>query len=612
MKKILFVGVVFILLVFSLFSSIDVHFVSGKKIDSYGSIDYVKEGWFLVNKSDIGSYLDIYYFKQSNKWKFMVIPKMELINEAKKIKPDFNRLSNIKYRENLKRIDEYPVVLQRMEYDNNTFEECYINVSVKKINLLSGLSVFDFDNLDLDHNQYRLKIGFHSVTYDSGVNTITVTGNSSDNDAWNFEDLYQADQANGWNVIERQGTTQYYIKCKIMVGDGTNVTYFADKDKQITFWDAGISGYTYFRTQANAVATFGQVDNETLKTTSHGCFFFTSTTKWSYPLHRGSGKIYLYGCGLAGNANTIPLVTRAWGTFYGSHAEPFLNGNNYMLLGAGITRFVIRFGTASNVYVVCNGNILRAVGAYDVSINNVVATTSGSVSVEMDARGKTCTATDVDLNKWTFHWTSAGTFYRYYTFNVKVVDKDGSPIENATVTMKDKEGNEVFSALTGSDGCLLSDESILYGFYNDTGGDTLYSYSPHTLIINKTGYQTYVSTFDVDRSLNLIVTLANRSWNDSEHVAWKIVNSTDYTILKLTSNGNLAIAGNLSEYTDDIPSDVIFSMNNSLSLTESGKLYIKGKLSEQSEFFDLNSSIFLLLSGIIYLFCIVFCNRSRR
>lgn len=74
--------------------------------------------------------------------------------------------------------------------------------------------------------------------------------------------------------------------------------------------------------------------------------------------------------------------------------------------------------------------------------------------------------------------------------------------------------------------------------------------------------------------------ITGSGWNYSQSLSWKIINSTDYTILKLSSSGNLAIAGELYENTNSPPpgNTVVFQMNNTLWLTENGDLYLKDEL----------------------------------
>ena len=64
-------------------------------------------------------------------------------------------------------------------------------------------------------------------------------------------------------------------------------------------------------------------------------------------------------------------------------------------------------------------------------------------------------------------------------------------------------------------------------------------------------------------------------WDNTQTIAWRIVNLSGVTILNLSTGGNISIAGTFFQNSAE-PADVVFTMNNSLWLTESGDLHITG------------------------------------
>lgn len=128
--------------------------------------------------------------------------------------------------------------------------------------------------------------------------------------------------------------------------------------------------------------------------------------------------------------------------------------------------------------------------------------------------------------------------------------------------------------------------SVQLGYYRIfremTESETIYT--PHTLQISKVGYKTYETNFTLDNKTDWAIALENRTWNYSQPLAWKILNLTGTTILKLSSDGNLAISGELYELTNTPPSGttLAYQINDTLWLTKSGDLYTKGELSEES------------------------------
>jgi hypothetical protein len=122
---------------------------------------------------------------------------------------------------------------------------------------------------------------------------------------------------------------------------------------------------------------------------------------------------------------------------------------------------------------------------YTIEIQSV--TTSNCYVVNMD----------YDSENWTIAWygTDTGTrVYRQYTVDLKVTDKDNNPISGATATLKDKDGNQVFSVNTDANGNIAT-QTASRGYYDQAHGSVLQDYGPHTLTITKTGYQTYMKKF---------------------------------------------------------------------------------------------------------------------
>lgn len=83
-----------------------------------------------------------------------------------------------------------------------------------------------------------------------------------------------------------------------------------------------------------------------------------------------------------------------------------------------------------------------------------------------------------------------------YSFDVNVSDSDGSPIANATVTVNDENGNEVFSASTDANGDIATQQVLAKEWHFDpvnnytTGiSENIYSYV--TIAVEKNGYETY-------------------------------------------------------------------------------------------------------------------------
>jgi hypothetical protein len=92
---------------------------------------------------------------------------------------------------------------------------------------------------------------------------------------------------------------------------------------------------------------------------------------------------------------------------------------------------------------------------------------------------------------------SPGEILRQYSCNIHVADRDGNNLSGATVTCTDKDGNTVFSIQTDENGDI-EERIITYQRWSDPDGnygtyayeDDAECFSPHKLIISKSGYET--------------------------------------------------------------------------------------------------------------------------
>ncbi len=127
----------------------------------------------------------------------------------------------------------------------------------------------------------------------------------------------------------------------------------------------------------------------------------------------------------------------------------------------------------------------------------------------MDAR-YTYYLVNVDSDSWSMTWfsTGSGETYRQYEFDLNVTDTSGTPIQNANVTVKHYGQTEAqdFSVLTGANGSF-STQTLTMGFYNQTGGDTIYSYNPHNLTVTASGYRTYTANITLNDKTDWTITL---------------------------------------------------------------------------------------------------------
>ena len=349
-----------------------------------------------------------------------------------------------------------------------------------------------------------------SITYDSGNNTIIVVG-FSESSPCTFEDIYQADVANGWSVVSKQGDNQYEFRCRLQIGDGTTETWLIDANKAIshTINDdfISISNYGHFRC--------GVVVDETNRTTKDGCFIYTNSSN-KYIL-RIAGTIELYSTTISAPSGTLfrlPEPTqlhKIWNcniigvsTFGGPAKVDFYRTNWQGGDGPRITTVNSRDIRLTDCgYGLYLFNLRNPVTIRDYKM---VGEEYSFVTYGTEP-GADLYAINVDC-KWKIMWKygSRGKIYRQYSFNLKVVDENGNPINDAKVKVYNKSGNLVLENTTDVNG-QIPEQIITRGYYDQAHGNELADFSPHTLVIGKGGYETYTMQFTPTEAINWQISL---------------------------------------------------------------------------------------------------------
>ena len=110
--------------------------------------------------------------------------------------------------------------------------------------------------------------------------------------------------------------------------------------------------------------------------------------------------------------------------------------------------------------------------------------------------------------KWLvgFFNSASAVLYRQYEFDLKVIDKDNTPIQTATVKIWDKDSNLIVDTTTNASG-VIAPQTITRGYYNQANGGTLQEASPHLIKIEKAGYTTYEADFTLDAKKGWLIAL---------------------------------------------------------------------------------------------------------
>ena len=114
-------------------------------------------------------------------------------------------------------------------------------------------------------------------------------------------------------------------------------------------------------------------------------------------------------------------------------------------------------------------------------------------------------------NPWEGEMSLPGRLFRQYSFNLKVIDRDNEGIGDATVELRDKDDNVVFSVQTvasGDDKGKIAEQIVSYGYYLDDTPSWV-SYSPHILKITKTGYEEIETVCEINAKIEWVLAMTD-------------------------------------------------------------------------------------------------------
>jgi hypothetical protein len=417
------------------------------------------------------------------------------------------------------------VEIEEVQSDNFTFKRIHIaerftldfyelyergfEVSINKTMILIG-KVKGKTDLDLD-----------PITY--GAPLITVVG-FTEGTPCTFWDLWNASNVNGWNVVNNTCNTQYKFWAHIVIGNGWTDTWFGDEEKQIVFADGISSVHWENKILVKTDGTFrvGVLMDSINKIGGRGCAIqLLETTYYSYLIKSQNGFVQLYGSTFVApyrNYNYIQILNldpvydcifdRTLKFYYSNGdfervtmIEPFNGGlvvsegtfNDFLISNA--TNYAI-FNQAAN-----NITISNLINRNSPNFIQITSTTTGQVYL-----------IDTVSDTWGIIWAGLpnnGTLWRQNTLNLNVVDQDGEPLEDVEVLITySGQGSleEVYFGLTPGNGAI-PEQTITKGFYNETGGNTLYPFEPYTVSMRRAGYLTNIFLFNFSNPVNWTIPL---------------------------------------------------------------------------------------------------------
>ena len=328
-----------------------------------------------------------------------------------------------------------------------------------------------------------------------------------------FKKIYDADQTNGWGLtnLTEKGVQ---INCNVGFGDGSTTTIVKTQKESVSvrydnIWikpkcnfTAGIlteAGYTRYGSRIEVGARgldYGMV-------WSGGVAKFYDTQI----LHSGE-PFWPRKIVFSGNVDFQDVILEGFTKF-----SPWSTEFN-------VKRFKMKGGQWSGAYI---GTVEDVIVQSDTdnTVSVVWVFTAKGLKVEGTAPHPyriwkayatliDCEVSD-DIDDWSFCCSPGYWVKIQNSFNLKLIDNNNNPIEGATVTLKNNNGTEVFSATTNSEG-VIPEQLVTRTYFemNDTYTATKTDYNPFTLTISHQDYPPKEYVITIDSPINWTISLKDR------------------------------------------------------------------------------------------------------
>lgn len=390
-------------------------------------------------------------------------------------------------------------------------------VALKIDFVLAGTSAGAGDTISITGTDKDGNAQTETLDVSAGNGTYTTTKwfkTITDVDCNGFNDGTLTIQQGQWGILWKEGDN-FSINCRIIIGNGTTASHFGDEGKNIEFKATARTASSQFLIYltVNAGLRFGRLVDATNKITDRGVNFILQDSaslgygRWIGTSSGSASYIYLYSVSAInpyGVAKDIFYFVIAY--IYNTPLKVWNCRFTKVNVADGVNVDIFNYESASGIYgiVIVSGTLDKITiynTAYLTSFSGVSKTVRNlygrsNAGIRWTGSSFHSYLVNPDIDVWNIVWGIApyNNIYRQYEFDLTVTDKNNNPINGATVTLKDKDGNTVFTTTTDVNGQIAT-QTVSRGYYNQANGNTLQDYSPHTLIIEKAGYQSYSKTF---------------------------------------------------------------------------------------------------------------------
>lgn len=397
------------------------------------------------------------------------------------------------------------------------------NVQVENITMINTLGVPAIQLTNYTFNLYKTLVS---------TRVVDLIGGSID---WNYT-ITQGQ----WGCIWKTGEQHYKIDNTIIrLGDSSSVTVCSDVNVNVLFETNQRWGY---QITSNAELTFGNQDSE--HATSQGVTinwnssYGSTNTGIFYGSSSASSKLNLYSCSLKAIYNNTPESYVTGIVYFSGTNQNVVIYNCFFDKVFSTTAYVEIYNLAifRNLYGLCGNGDYEQIFLYDIryaiSLNgpsktlkdvNIIAVDS-LTGVRYTGGGNDHYLINVDwagASNWLFYWHNGpfGDIFRQYEFDLTVTYPNGTAINGtqtgARVLIQHYGNNSAvdYNATLNDDG-TINTTILSMGYYNQTGGNTLYTYNPFSLTVsNVTGYNTYTKNFTLSEKTAWEITLSSESEN---------------------------------------------------------------------------------------------------
>ncbi len=336
-------------------------------------------------------------------------------------------------------------------------------------------------------------------------------------------------------IVEFRDPNLYVLHGGLQIGDGSTSTYFTEKNKQIYASRHIVSEESVLSTSNNAVLVLGELNDESRKLTSKGCYvqlnyfyprfkpnyIYSSTVVHGTPGYTEGGLSYVKG-----NFRIYPME-RIWNSVfdkvlitYSGLSDPSQSSiynirvfrSNLDNVNSGVLDKIEILNAGRLLYLWRDDYVSDLSNIYAILTTDQVGLMGSTQAITKDSNWDNC---DIytPSGEWKFYWSKAGAtgkVYRRYDFDLKVVDESGNPIENANVKIYDVDETLIYDGTTDSNGEIPT-QKVTYAYYTSDEGASGYGIevlkSPHTLVVSKDGYQTYEVKLTINQKRFLTVRL---------------------------------------------------------------------------------------------------------